>query len=1066
MLAGQVAIRAGGTTTDAAGLGRLGRLAFAYLVAERRRPVPRDELADVLWGDDLPRSWDTALRGLASRLRAWLAGAGLDGTAALTTAFGCLELRLPEGTAVDVEEAAQSLAEAEAAVRDGDPAAGRAAAERAAAIAGREFLPGATGAWVERRQAELREVRARALEALADAAAAAGDWPAALAAADGAVALDPLRETAHVRVMRAHAAAGNRGEALRAYERCRRVLAEELGVDPSPPTQAVYLDLLGTEPGPGPELAPAPSTRPVPGRTPDLPAAVSSLVGRDAEVASVVERLRTARLLTLVGPGGVGKTRLALEVARRAAPGRRDGARWVELGGLGDAGLVPHHVLATLGLAEVAGDPAAATLAGALAAADLVLVLDNCEHLVDAAADLTAALLRSCGGLTVLATGREPLGIAGEVVWPVPPLPAGDAARLFAERASAVNAGFQAGDGRALANLCRRLDGLPLAVELAAARTVTLSVAEIAARLDDRFRLLAGSARGVPARQATLRAAVDWSYDGLDPDDRALLLQVSVFAAPFTLDAAGLVAGGPDPLDGLQRLVSRSLVVAEPGTGPSPEPTRYRLLDTIRDYARQKLAGSPLAGPARDRLVAWAVALAEEAEPRLDGPEGARWLDRLEREHDNLRGALEVATARGGAGALRLAAALGRFWEIRGHLDEGRRRLRLALDADGPAPGGDPTLLLVRARALNAAGLLAQRQGDLAAARSRLGEALALRLRVGDRLGAAIAVHGLGNVAALQHDLATARARFEESLAIGRDLGDPALVAASLANLGWVAHAAADFPAARALYDESLALRRSLGDLPGTATVLGHLGDLAFQQGDVAAAAALHAESLALRRDLGDRAGAADSLATLGHVALAAGDLAGAGRHLEESLAIRHHLDDRAGLPGALCNLGDLAMAAGDLASARSHLEASLAAAAESRDRRSVAHALLHLGRLARAEGDARTALARYVEARRALGAVGPDPVGAEWLEGMGALAGALGDAARGARLLGAAEALRAAIGAPVPPHEASARDDDVAALAAALGAGPFEAAWRAGRSLDLAAALAEAEAVAPTSPG
>ncbi|HVL27762.1 MAG TPA: tetratricopeptide repeat protein, partial [Acidimicrobiales bacterium] len=731
---------------------------------------------------------------------------------------------------------------------------------------------------------------------------------------------------------------------------------------------------------------------------------MSSFVGRDAELAELAGLVAAGRCVTVAGAGGLGKTRLAVAAAREAAASGRfpAGALFVPLADVGEGPAVAALALASLGLAEEPGRPPLDTLAAAVAGRRLVVVVDNCEHVLDAAARVVAVILAAAPATAILTTSREPLLVPGEVVWRAPPMEAADAARLFADRATAADPAFRLGPGDApvLAELCRRLDGIPLAIELAAARADVLSVREIAARVGDRFRLLTGGPRTAPSRHQTLEAAVDWSYDSLAPDQRRLLDRLSVFAGAFTLEAAARVAGDGDVLDPLSSLVRRSLVVVE-GRDASGS-TRYRLLETVREYAAGKLRASGEDGAARDRLVAWAVAEAEDAEPRLDGPDQRRWLDRLEADHPNLRGAL--AAAGPGEAAVRLAAALARFWEVRGHLADGRDALRAVLGADGEVSP------LLRARALNAAALLAQRQGDYAAARSRLEEALALRRQEGDRLGIAVALHGLGNLAALSRDLERARRLYEEALAAGRELGDAALLAAALDNLGWVAHVSADFPSARGYYEEALALQRRLGDVRGVALVLGQLGDLAYQQGEYARAAACHAESLELRTELGDRAGRADSLATLGHLALHDGDLEGAARRFAESLAVREELGDRAALPAAHLNLADLAVVAGDLGEARSQLERAAAAAREARDRAALAHVLVHRARVARAQdgGSAAAALA-LVEAAAATRELAADTVTAEWLEGAAATLAGGGEAGLAARLVGAAAALREA---------------------------------------------------------
>ena len=1022
-------------------------MALAYLVSERDRPVTRDELAEVLWSDDLPRSWETSLRGVALRLRGLLGMAGLVPGEALTSAYGCWQLQLPETATVDVETVATDLVRAETALRADRAGEARSLAAGAAAVAGRGFLPETTGAWVERRQADLRELYLRALDVESDAAAAGGDWAGALRAAEEAVSVEPFRESTHLRLMQVHARAGNRGEALRAYERCRRVLAEELGVSPSPTTDAVYVALLGDE---------AEGSPPTPGTDPpsNLPYQLTRLVGRDEELVAIQKALAGVRLLTLTGTGGVGKTRLALAAAAAMARDFSDGAFLVELAPLADPDLLAQQALAALGLREEPGQSPAGTLAAHLRNRQVLLVMDNCEHLVGPATALAEGLLRACPRLTVLATSREPLGVPGEATWRVPSLSPAGATALFTERAQGVRPDFTLTDDAApaVAQLCRRLDNIPLAIELAAARTTALSVEEIAARLDDRFRLLSGGARTAVPRQQTLRAMVDWTYDALSDVERRVFDRLAVFGSAFDLQAAEEVVAGDgvdtgEVVEVLTGLVNKSLVLVErQAQGRS---TCYRLLETMRHYARERLAESGQATNVRSRHLDRAVTLAREAQTGLDGPDQAAVLDRLEAEHDDLRVALAWGTSGGDPEpALRLATSLGRFWEVRGHLSEGRAWLEAALTAGG---GGDwPGL---RAVALNWAAVLAQHQGDYGAARGLYEHSLALRRRLDDRLGTAAALVGLGNLAALQGQLASARAQFEESLAIGRELEEPQVVAASLTNLGWVAHGRGDLRGARTFYEEALAVRRKLGDHHGTAMVLANLGDLALQQGDLDTAHALQTEGLDLRRQLGDRSGVADSLTALGCVALARGDRPTARTLHSQGLAERRRVGDRPGMPASLAALAELARLDGDPDTAAELLEEALAVATELDDRHCVTLSLLHLARVARDQGDPSRADALYRQAMP--NEASPTDSTATWLEGLGAIAVADGHPERAARLLGAADALRQAIGTPLPAHEAADRNDTIAGCSAALGEEQFRAAFDAGVALSLADAVA-----------
>lgn len=1026
-LAGRVEVEVDGEPVDTRGLGSLGRLALAFLVLERRRPIPRDELADLLWGDDLPPSWETAARVVISKVRAVLTRAGLSPTEALVTVGGCYQLSLPTDTTVDLEDAAEA-AECAAALVSSSPADARETAALAAEIASLQFFPGVSSSWVDGRQADLADVRVRALELVSASALAEGDWSAAMAAAEQAIELEPFRELTHLRLMSAHVGAGNRAEALRAYERIRVLLVEELGMDPSAALQAAYMDLLGDEPS----AAAAPVTIAAVPTVSPLPSPLTSFVGRSEAIAEVKKLLASTRILSLTGTGGMGKTRLALRVAADEAVPDPRAVVLVELGPLSDAGLVAQQVLSSFGLGEQDGRTPLETVIDHLRIRSVLLVLDNCEHVLEASADVAGTLLSTCPGLRILATTREPLKVAGELVWRVPtlsvPAPALDdeqalslaelgefeAVRLFLDRAHAVRPDLELADGdaSALASLVRRLDGIPLALELAAGRVGMLSVRELAERLDDRFRLLAGGSRTSPARHQTLQAAVDWTYDTLSPAEALQFARLSVFASSFTLDAAEDVCAGDgidqgDVLGLLSSLIDKSMVVAEQVRGA----TRYRLLETMRRYGIERLAEDPAAEKARrDRHLSWAAALAAKADPALRGPEQGRWLEVLEGVLDDVRAALAWGVEQGSAAAgtaLAVAANLGRFFEVRGYLSEGRRWLEALLGA-GEA---DPR---VRAKALRSAAILAQRQGDYGPARALHTESLELAGQIGDDRAVAAAVHGLGNLAALQGDFAAARDLYQQALNIGRDLGDDNVVAAALTNLGTVAHNQASFDEARAFLEESLVVRRRMGDRHGIAMVTGNLAYLAFQQGDHPVARSLYGESLALQRELGDRPGIANSLGNLGYLALTEGDLVAAASLLAESLDLANELGDKYW----------------------------------------TALSLLRLAKVARAEGDHERASSLDARALTLASGMGAKRAMAEWLEGLARTAVAQGAARRGIVLLGAAQAVRDELGAPLPPAEAPGREADLAAAREVLGPRKANAAWKEGGAMPLEEAV------------
>jgi predicted ATPase/class 3 adenylate cyclase len=618
-------------------------------------------------------------------------------------------------------------------------------------------------------------------------------------------------------------------------------------------------------------------------RAHNLPIQSTSFVGRDREMQEVKTLLRAARLVSLTGSGGAGKTRLSLQAGADCIDDFADGVWLVELASLTDGRLVPQSVATVLGIKEQPAIAINESLAKELKHKELLLLLDNCEHLIEASAQVCQSLLATCANIRILVTSREALRIPGESVYRVPSLATPDsksnssvevltqyaAVQLFIDRALAVKSSFHVNNfnAPAVASICRHLDGIPLAIELAAARVRSMSVDEVNRRLDQRFRLLTDGSRTALPRQQTLRSLIDWSYDLLNDGEKALLRGVSVFLGGWTLEGAQEVCVGAGVhedavLDLLTSLVDKNLVVAEERNGA----TRYRLLETVRQYAADRLLESGEAGQLRDRHLAYFLAVAEQAAPQLRGPDQQAWLDRLETEHDNFRSALtwSSAAAGDGAGGLRLAGALSWFWLVHGHFGEGRGWL-FALLAGAP----EGQVVASRIKALIGAGILAFAQSDFAAARVLLEESLATAREIGDQFSVGVALNNLGNVAINQGDYAAARPLYEESLALRRELGHRSGIAASLSNLANVARAQGDYATARALHEESMAILQELGDQRAKALSLTNLGNVVCDQGDYAAARMLYVESLALAHELNDRLVVAEALEGLAHVAAA-----------------------------------------------------------------------------------------------------------------------------------------------------------------------------------------------------
>ena len=615
--------------------------------------------------------------------------------------------------------------------------------------------------------------------------------------------------------------------------------------------------------------------------THNLPSQLSSFIGREQEIGAARRLLGETRLLTLTGTGGAGKTRLALQVAAEVIEDYADGVWLVEMAPLSDPALLAQAVAVVLGIGEGGGERALAeTLTDALRPKSLLLVWDNCEHLVDACAHLAEALLRACPGLRLLATSREALEIGGEAVLPVPPLALPpdaltataealancDSVRLFVERATAVQPTFHLGAGNiaAVAQVCARLDGIPLALELAAARVKTLSAEQISSRLDDRFRLLTGGSRTALPRQQTLKATIDWSYDLLAAAEKVVLRRLSVFAGGWPLEAAESVCAGEEVeewevLDLIARLVAKSLVVAE---SPEEGRVRYRMQENLRSYAQERLAEAGEVEALSARRRDWFLALAEEAEPNLSGPEQGSWLNRLERDHDNLRAALAFSHdyADGGEAGLRLAGSLWKFWYMRGYFSEGRGFLERALARSGDI---DPVL---RAKALRRLGTLTEAQ-DHTTAVSYYEEGLSIYKSLNDDFGIALTLNSLGNIASSQGDWVNARDYYEQGLVVFRARGDEGRTAVLLMNTGIVANHQKKYAEACLLYEESLAIFRRRQDLGPLSAVLLNLGDLACNRKEYILARTYLFEGLQVADKLGEKVCIASILTMLGYTA-------------------------------------------------------------------------------------------------------------------------------------------------------------------------------------------------------
>lgn len=771
-----------------------------------------------------------------------------------------------------------------------------------------------------------------------------------------------------------------------------------------------------------------PALKTLDARPNNLPTQPTSLIGREKEMAAVRSLLARpdVGLVTLSGPGGTGKTRLALQVAADllvattsdgGAPVFRDGVFFVNLAPVSNPDLVASTIAQTLGVHEESDRPLPETLRDALRDQQLLLVLDNFEQIIPAA-PLVSHLLAAAPGLKIIVTSRILLRLRGEHDFPVPPLPLPDpqhpptveqlsqyaAVELFIQRAVSAKSDFQVTNENApaIAEICYRLDGLPLAIELAAARIRILPPQAILTRLSNRLALLTTGPRDVPARQQTLRGAIEWSYDLLDADEQVLFRRLGVFVGGCTLEAAEAVAGdGGLILDGMEALIDKSLLRQQDDRGAEP---RFAMLETLREYALERLEADGEGEVVRQAHATYFMQLAEDSELRLEGgAEQKTWLDRLEMEHDNLRAALSWSLDRGQAEtALRIVGALPRFWEVRGYLSEGRRWAALALERgrDTPPP--------VRVKTLYKAALLAFYQGDYAEANSQLEETRSLVEPMADRPLLARILYNLGMIPSIQgqHDLA--RRRFEESMSIFQQLGDRTAVAKCLNELAQIAQAEGDYDGARGLYTQSLSLHRQLGNRRSVAIVLENLGLLARDAGEPAQARPLLEESLAIDRDLGDKAGIANCLTKLAQLAVDQEDPAAAHPLCEEAVGIFRQIGDKSGLSSTLSVWALVACAEGDYPAARARLVETLSLECEMDDKRAIAGCLDSVA-LVIASSE-RWAVAVHVWA--------------------------------------AADSIRAAVAAPIPPADHALRGRYMDMARDHLGAAAFDAAWDEGAAL------------------
>jgi predicted ATPase/DNA-binding SARP family transcriptional activator len=1038
--------------------------ALLFRVAAAAQPLPREQLGFLLWPDALDETARRNLTVLLSQVRRALPPESLH-----TDSAG-LALD-PNRVAVDIVAAA---ALAGAGLRDGslDQLAAAAALYRG------PFLDGLTLPDAEEFQGWLTQERQAwerwyldVLSALVEGYAAAGAYPSAIAAAQRALAADPLAEELHRRLIELYGMLGDRVAALRQFEQCVLLLERELGVEPLPATRAAYEAVRdGMAAGhstpsaaaaarlvirsPHPTLvqsSPAAALGEGEPRPTALPRPANPLIGRAQELAALLAFFQRdeARLLTLTGPGGSGKTRLALELlAQMVAHGPAE-VFFVPLAALQDPALLLDAIARSCGVQSGSATSTAAALTAALSGRRVLLALDNLEHLLPAAPQL-AELLQALPALQLLVTSRSVLRLSGEHVFPVPPLPvpelaslpppeelaAQPAVALLVARTQALNPdfGLSADNAADLAAICVRLDGLPLALELAAARLRLLTPRALLKRLEHRLALLTEGPRDLPERQRSLRAVIAWSYGLLDLRERLLFERLAVFAGSWSLDAAEQLAGVPsqlapnDVLDGLAALVDASLVRQTLGVDGEP---RLQLLESVRAFAWEQLEARDLAQDAADRHLRLFASRAAEAAPQLRTADAPRWLDRVEDDEPNMLAALErAASCDDDEAALQLLSALITYWSFRGHLHEGHHWITRALAAPPVGHGAEPeTLRALRARVEFEAGNLYFHKGEYSAT-IRFLEASIAGWRALNRpevyaSGEAGALGPLEVIAQLSGEPARAAALLADLEALVAATNDPGASALLALNYGVVARASGKPLRAREQLGAALAFFRRSGDLEMLAVALVNLMSVLLVLGDEAAAEACAMEVLELSRRVKSQPMIASALNDLGEIARYRGADALAAEHYTESLRLFRRIGNRGQIPRLVHNLGQLALRQGELVRAGEQFVESLRLFVEQRVERGMLEGLIAIGALATAQG--RPLLA--------------------------------------AQLWGAAEGLSRQPGLDLWPPDQLAYAEALARARAASASAAFAEAWRTGRGLSRDAACALAESVADVAP-
>ncbi len=995
---------------------------LAYLLLHQGRAISRRKLAFLFWPDSTEGQSRTNLRGLLHALRRALPEPDRYLQADRETITWVEE----ENTSVDVVDFEQAAAEATTLE----------ALQRAVELYKGELLPGHYEDWIFDIRARLVQTYQGALDLLVTQLEEQREFRTAIAYCRRLLQNDPFNEATYRRLMRLHHLLGDRAGALSVFQTCSELLERELGVEVSSETQEAYARIRRSE------AAEVPSPPPARRLRHNLPVPLSSFIGRKAQLEELDQLLSHTRLLSLTGPGGSGKSRLAVELARKSEPNMEDGVWRVDLSAISDPAHLPDAVASVLTVRERADKSINDLLLDHLRRKRLLLLLDNCEHILAASRRLVGALLGSSAGLVVLATIRERLNVPGETVHQIPPLslpPGGsaefakiadsEAVALFVERATSALPAFRLNreNAVAVAKVCRRLDGLPLAIELAAARTRALTPQELLVHLEDSFQVLAGGSPAAPDRHQTMKGAMDWSHDLLAEKEQAIFRRLAAFPGSWTLEAAeNVVTDAPsaergenadsallrveDVLEGLARLIDKSLVNAD----LSSEGSRYSMLETVRQYASELLTESQEETIVRQRHVRYFSDLARRGAEQLQGPAQFRWLRRLERELDNFRAALPWMLENGTVElALRHVVDLSKFWMRSDRFVEGREWMERTL-----AMANRTDLDELRAAALATYSFLLYGQGDYSGAETVAEESIAICERHGHREDQLLALRVRGRLAWRQGHYARARQILEEGQALAQEVGDVQAEADLVHILGHVALDQGEHQSAQRHFQRSLSAFREHQDAIGIATLGGDLGLAAYLQQDYATARSYFEENLAIYKEAGFQDGIARTLNRLGDLARCEGEYELAEGLYSESLALAERIEYPAHMISALHNLGYVALRNGETERSAAFFEDSMRLSQELEDRKGVAEAL--------------TGLAAVIATR--------------------------GQHGQAAALFAAAQSLRQSLGVELWPANRLAIDDAISSLRGALDERQFAKPWNQGRDMNEADAISLAK--------